>query len=223
MLPTQLQGAPYIAAMLLQAGIVIIIVRAAVAFYRYKRPPPAGHPPPVPDRNIAVPVCHDQSRLEPALQRWKLACWEFDEQERVRVVLLSMHVTRMTPLSAGACLIFFLIAPSVTGNAFFIVNDLKAIGLGLAMVGACTALEIHVRTRRYRAMLIPRPYAQPQPVFKPASRQQKIPPRNEPPPPPPVHENIRITSLTQAYQILGLPAGRVTLEEAKLAWRSRIG
>ncbi len=47
------------------------------------------------------------------------------------------------------------------------------------MVGGSTALEIHFQTRRFRAMLIPRPFDQPQPVLKSASRQQQIPPRHE--------------------------------------------
>jgi hypothetical protein len=60
----------------------------------------------------------------------------------------------------------------------------------------------------------------PAPVFKPRSAP-KSPPRSaqqDTSPP----EKLQVTSLRQAYDILGLPPGRTTLAAAKAAYRARI-
>ena len=76
-------------------------------------------------------------------------------------------------------------------------------------------------------------FTEPEPIFQerrrqePPPRQQSRPPEQEAPPPqrqesPPKPDEVRITSLRQAFEILGLPPGSVTLGVARKAYKARM-
>ena len=52
--------------------------------------------------------------------------------------------------------------------------------------------------------------------------RQEPPPRRESAPPTSTTDQVRVTSLRQAYEILGMPAGSTTLVAARTAYRARI-
>ena len=60
-----------------------------------------------------------------------------------------------------------------------------------------------------------REFGEPQPVY------QKLPPHRTSEPVRP-NEPARVTSLRRAYEILGIPPGRITIEAARMAYRQRM-
>jgi hypothetical protein len=56
----------------------------------------------------------------------------------------------------------------------------------------------------------------------PPPPRQEPPPRRESAPPASTTDQVRVTSLRQAYEILGMPPGRTTLAAARTAYRARI-
>jgi DnaJ-domain-containing protein 1 len=87
-----------------------------------------------------------------------------------------------------------------------------------------SSAEEQFRRWRYKAVLVRRVFNEPEPVYQPPRENRQPPPRTEErqEPPPRSGADDRVTSMRQAYEILGLSPGRITLHAARTAYRALV-
>jgi DnaJ like chaperone protein len=94
----------------------------------------------------------------------------------------------------------------------------QIIVLDLVIVGAVVSGEESFRRWRYRLEFVRREFAEPQPIHQQAEPAPRTEARQETPP----NEPGVVTSMRQAYEILGLPPGRITLDAVRTVYRTRM-
>jgi hypothetical protein len=201
-------------ALLAQTGVVVAIVRATVYFI-YKSQPQEEYTPPEPCAGKAIKGYSDESKFTNAMLLWDDARVIHDQSEELRIAELHKHVRRMGSLSALTCVLFMFISPRIVGNPLNIFVDITAVILGWIMVFLATVIEILFKQWRHRNDFYPLPFDEPVPWYAdppPTPRKQSLP----------SPDKIQVTTLRDAYEILGLQPGRTTLSEAKAAYRLRM-
>jgi hypothetical protein len=99
--------------------------------------------------------------------------------------------------------------------------------IGLFVVGGISSLEQAYRRRRYKNFFVRREFDRPKPIYQqqqwsPPPRQE-APPKSEPKPEAPRRQQPRkVESLRDAFGILGIPKGRVSIEQVRLTYKTRM-
>jgi hypothetical protein len=200
--------------------IVLFLLHAVIhRFLDRSSPEPSSGP-----RNI---IYTDHQQYQLAAQQWSQKKQTFDHQETDRIAALNEKikgggiVSRTSGWVACAAIAYSFYKSGWTGG-------LSALVTSIFVIGAILTIEEQVLRFAYRKGLRHRPFTEPEPIYEGPTPRWEPPPRQEPPrreePPPPtgVNADIRVTSMQQAYEILGIPAGRITLQEAKRIYRERI-
>jgi hypothetical protein len=147
----------------------------------------------------------------------------FEQNETARLAQLNEEIKKKGPLSGLGCL-GFIVAALVVGSAQGAAAGWWIIFLVVIIVGAFSSAEEQFRRWRYKAVLVRRVFNEPEPVYQPPRENRQTPPHTEErqEPPPRSGADGRITSMRQAYEILGLPSGRITLHTARTAYRTLV-
>jgi DnaJ like chaperone protein len=162
-----------------------------------------------------------------AVDQWQRERLAFEAQEAKRLSRLRKRLAAspvMTWFSLPA-IGFAVVAGYAYGVGAGVVLFFLEVGVLNYVSESCQRLELH----RHRDELSPRAFTTPEPVFEqpayqppPRGQEQTSsappPPRTEPPKAEPSGE-IRVTSLRQAIEILGLPP-KTSLSAAKAAYRT---
>ncbi|MGA7130514.1 MAG: hypothetical protein WBZ19_29640 [Chthoniobacterales bacterium] len=165
---------------------------------------------------------YDQFTL--AMQCWDANRQLFEKNETARLEELKERVDAAGPLSCLTCL-GVIIAAVVVGAALGAGAAWETV-MGGGFVGFLVLMaEQRFRRWRNRAFLVRNEFEEPKPVYQPPRQSDQPPPRGTEErhaSPPGTSGAARVTSMRQAYEILGLPPGRVTLEVARIAYRARM-
>jgi hypothetical protein len=212
----------------LPTAIPVVISRLAAHSVARKVPPQSLPlvPVPQPEPNQVPAIYDDKYQYGQALAEWDLACGLYEAGERARVRGAVEKVKpNMSRAQVNVSVLFTFASVITIGNAPNImmagILSVSAIMIGMGVIGGFTFFEMKSRMKRARAPIeLPRPFSQPLPVYQPPRQQQYY--RPEPPPQAAASGDIRITSLQQAFHILGLERGRVTLQQARTAHRARM-
>jgi hypothetical protein len=211
----------YMPALLAQAGVIIVFVRTAF-YFAYKGQPQEEYTPPEPCGGKRVVPYNDEEKFTRAILSWDNERVAHDQEEERRIAELHKQVRRMGPLSALTYIVFMFISPSLAGSPLNIGADIAAVIVGSVIACTATVIEIAFQRWRLRKAFIPQPFDEPAPwyVEPPPSR----PPKPNLPPPKPATPPavIKVTSLPQAFGILGLQPGKTTISEARAAYRARM-
>jgi len=201
----------------------ILISRLAVRYFTRKTRPKDLPlvPVPQPARDQPPAIYNDDLRYGEALSEWDLECGLHEATERARMRARNRAVPETGPFAAIATALFLvaMIVAMVNAPTLMVANLFAIAGFlaGLGITGGITALETKHWLAKSRKIQLPRPFTLPLPVYQPLSRSRQ---QEYFRPGPPPQADIRITSLPQAFQILGLQARRVTLQEARAAHRA---
>jgi DnaJ-domain-containing protein 1 len=180
-------------------------------------------------------IYHDPEQYRLACEGWQRERLLFEAQETERIAQLVKHLTSLQN-ALGLMVVLYLVAIGIA-----LINGLvHGIGAGvvlfiLELIPLAWIFEVFGRLECWRARdeLARRTFATEPPTYQPPAYSSPPPrPRQSswaPPPPPPRRteppnqeptREIRISSLAQACQILGLAPGRITLSEVRAAYRS---
>jgi hypothetical protein len=91
------------------------------------------------------------------------------------------------------------------------------------VVGLLVTAEERFYRWRHQTLFVRREFQESEPVYHPSQQEQHAPPpHTEERQSPPSGANTSVTSMRQAYEILGFPPGRTTLKLARKAYHTRI-
>jgi hypothetical protein len=240
--PTPVSNPPQVApdASTVISWFVIIPILIGIAYLTYRTSSfyPANNatqqnaPKAEPEQQKSFVIYHDPEQFRLAHELWNRNREIFTMRDSERLAALETKLKENTPSSGLGCL-GFIIGAIAVGCAHGAGAGWGIIILGLFVVGAIGSLEQSFQRWRYKDQLIRRLFTEPEPIFQerrrqePPPRQQSPPPEQEAPPPrrqepPPKTDEVRITSLRQAFEILGLPPGKITLGVARIAYKARM-
>ena len=157
---------------------------------------------------------HDYDQFQRAMRVWDHDRLVFEQSETARLAQLNQKVKKGGAFSA-CCLFGVVIVALVVGFSDGAATGGGFLLLGMLPIGIIMTIERKFYRWRHEALLVRREFGEPQPVY------QKLPPRRTSEPVRP-NEPARVTSLRQAYEILGVPPGRITIEAARMAYRQRM-
>jgi hypothetical protein len=168
-------------------------------------------------------VYHNYDQFKAAMQRWDHSRQLFEQNEAARLEELKAQVEKAGPLSCLGCLTV-IIAAVLVGAASGAGAGWGTVMCGVLVVYLLMTAEQRFRRWRNRAFFVRREFEEPEPVYQPPRQSDQPPPpgTEERQAPPRATGAARVTSMRQAYEILGLPPGRVTLEVARIAYRARM-
>jgi DnaJ like chaperone protein len=176
-------------------------------------------------------VYYDYNQYQQARQRWLHGNSSFALEETARLADLEAKLKQAGPLSGLGCLGFILLA-LLFGAAGGAGAGWGTVIVGAIVFGLLSACEERYRRWRWRDQFKRRVFADavPEPIYagpsphqeQPPPPRQEPPPRPKAPPSPATTEPVRVTSLQQAFEILGIPPGHTTLSVARTAYRARI-
>jgi DnaJ like chaperone protein len=222
------------------AWLVILPILAGLAYLTYRtssfHPANAGtqeNPPNTESgQQKSFVIYHDLEQFRLAYELWSKNREIFAIRDGERLAALETKLKQDRPISGWGCL-GFIIGAIAIGSAHGAGAGWGIIILGIFVVGLIGCVEEKVQRWRYRDQLIKKLFTEPEPIFQerryqePPPRQESPPPKqNAPPPqqqePPPKTREVRINSLRQAFEILGLPPGKITLSAARVAYKTRM-
>jgi hypothetical protein len=188
-------------------------------------------------------IFHDYEQYQRAMSVYMRQKDIFDNYETARLAAMEEKVEepeRYTRLTIVAFLLSFLI----TGTVGIIISG----GYGFyASLFLSTIVSVSIRSaaerfrrKRHKKRFLRRHFSQPRPVYHSkeeetyrrayqetderaetekgteGTQEQTTQPESKP------DEDLRVTSMAQAREILGLPAGRNTMDAAKVSYRARM-
>jgi len=220
--PTPESVAPNIPGWIPNTAIILCIVAAIVVtivvFYNVCRKPKPKPPPPRPEKEHPR-IYDDYEQFKLAMQVWDRDRQLFEQNETARLAQLNEEIKKGGPLTGLGCL-GFIVAALAVGSAQGAGAGWGIIILGVIIVGAVASAEEQIRRWRFKTELVHRVFSEPEPLYEPRPQDREPPPQYEPPPRREPKDHVgEVTSLRQAFEILGLPPGRITLAEAKAAHR----
>jgi hypothetical protein len=220
--------------------LVFLPVLAGIAYLTYRTS--SFHPANIaaqqnapkkePEQQKSFLIYHDPEQFRLAHELWTQNRETFTTRDSQRLAALETKLKENRPVSGLGCL-GFIVGAIAVGSAQGAGAGWGIIILGLFVVGVIGSFEQKFQRWRYKDQLIRRLFTEPEPIFQerphqePPPRQQSPPPEQKAPPPrrqetPPKTDEVRITSLRQAFEILGLPPGKITLGVARITYKARI-
>jgi hypothetical protein len=190
-------------------------------------------PAPQPRQSQPSAIYRDQHHYALAVAQWDLECGLHEAAQRVKI-RQAASIPTQPPRPTMQRYLFLvpstfviLIASNLIHAAIY---SFLFIILGLILTVAFPALKTRRNLKRRAAAVVaavPLPFTEPLPVYRPTSGASSGARwedylRPDPEPEPERRDDIRVTSMKQAYEILGLKPGRITLEEVRKAWRAQI-
>lgn len=174
-------------------------------------------------------VYHIYAQYQQAHQVWLREGTLFAQAEAARLAALEKKVKEGGPLSGLGCL-GFIVAALLVGTVFGAGAGWGTVIVGVFVLGLISGCEQRFRRWRWKEQLKARVFAEvvPEPVYEEPCRDSTPPPPQNPPPrrdaapPSSPRDNVRVTSLRQAFEILGMAPGRTTLSVARAAYRARM-
>ena len=159
-------------------------------------------------------VYHDYDQFQLAMQVWDRDRLVFEQNETARLAQLNQKVKKGGAFSA-LCLFGVVIVALLVGFSDGAATGWGLLLLGMLPIGIIMTIESKFYRWRHEVLFVRREFGEPRPIY------QKLPPRRTSEPVRP-NEPARVTSLRQAYEILGIPPGRITIEAARMAYRQRM-
>jgi hypothetical protein len=215
--------------------LIFIISMIKIGSNPKTKPKPEPEPAkPGASHKKAGQIYSDYEQFKLATQVWSRDQQLFETNESARLASLAEESSKKGgPLTVIgvvvlAAVVFFVVRANGVGAGFWTGF------LGLSAVGGLMSVDDKIRRRRNKALFSRREFDQLEPIFQPPKtppprndpeqeqRRQEPPPRQEAPSPPPKTDEIRVTSLKQAFEILGLPPGKITLSVAQAAYKARM-
>jgi hypothetical protein len=157
---------------------------------------------------------HDYDQFQLAMQIWDRDRLLFEQNETARLAQLNQKVKKGGAFSTFSLFCVVVVA-LVIGFSDGAVTGWGFLLLGMLPIGIIMTIEVKFYRWRHEALFVRREFGEPQPVY------QKLPPHRTSEPVRP-NEPARVTSLRRAYEILGIPPGRITIEAARMAYRQRM-
>jgi hypothetical protein len=151
---------------------------------------------------------------------WHYSQQLFEEEESARLAQVEKEIKSACPVSNLGCLLVIVLAPLVgIFGGFSSACEVVVFGsCGIALVAKA---EFAIRRLLRESELKRRAFNIPEPVFAGNREEYQSRPRSadrhESPP-----KNFTVTSMRQAYEILGLRPGRTTITEVKKAFHARM-
>jgi DnaJ-like protein len=162
-----------------------------------------------------------------ASRLWEQKQKLFEETESARLSRVEKEIYSAGPASRFGCLFVIFLALIVAvfgGDGLFAGPACGVVVFGFGGVVIVVKAEFGIRRLLRESELKGRTFDVPKPVFAPRREEYRPPPRREK-----RHEShtsstneVTVTSMRQAYEILGLQPGRKTLTEVRKAFRSRM-
>jgi hypothetical protein len=164
-------------------------------------------------------IYRDYEQFKLAMQLWDRERQLFEQNETARLAQVEKAAKELGFFSSLGC-IGSLIVAIVVGYSYGAAAGWESLIPSMIVGGLIASAEEKFRKWRHKDLFIRRSFNQAEPVYQPS---QEPPPRPQEPPPPHTEESVlRISSMRQAYEVLGLPAGRISLAAARIAYRARI-
>jgi len=217
--------APTVVITLLLVAAVIVFLLWKIVFVKLK-------PKVYPQRELVErhpQIYSDYEHHQLALKRWESDRQLFEKVESDRLTELGAWASKGGPLTGLA----FLAGTVVTIFAANRAGSGAGWGTGIGSLiasGAVMSAEEHFRRWRHQALFVRHEFNQPAPVYVPPAQpppRNEPPPRREPPPrqePPPegkrVDPSTEVTAMRQAYEILGIAPGRISMKDVKKTYRN---
>jgi hypothetical protein len=226
-----------VAIMFLVAAILVVLAGAFI--FGWGRRKPVADPVKPPKRAGRIYSDYEQFKL--ATQVWAGDQQLFENNESKRLTGLEEWVKK-GGVASGITLWGFIIVSFSVGTSHGAGAGWGTFFLGCMAFTAVTTAEEKVRRWRNQELFVRREFDQLEPVYQPPApppprndsppkqeqRKQEPPPRQERPPkrqeasPPPKTDEIRVTSLRQAFEILELPPGKIARSAAKTAYKDQM-
>jgi hypothetical protein len=196
-------------------GFIALLATLAKFCNKPRKPRnPQPEPPPPPPR----PVYVDYIQFQMALELWRSKGELFDKNENDRLAKLNEEIKKRSFIAP-----FLFLCLSVGAYWFGSTHGTSVgwwtFGIGMIFFSMLANAEESFNRWRCRALFVRRLFEDPEPLYEPP-RHQRTPKQEYQEPP--QQNDLCVTSLRQAYGILGLPPGRITLEQARKAHRSLI-
>jgi hypothetical protein len=166
-------------------------------------------------------VYHEYEQFKMAIQIWERDRELFNQHETRRLEELGKKAA--DPGKLGNIVVVGLF---ITVAVVAYVSGLGSSVFWWSVGGAFAMLCVTAQAKetfyrwRHRDLFVRREFDEPQPVYEPTAQAEERQERREAATG--ASGEVRVTSMRQAYEILGLPAGRTTIQAARAAYRTRV-
>ena len=201
---------------------LLMLTAVVIGIWIYRRKSKIKPQSDAPPRSSKRPgrVYYDYDQFNLATQLWDRERELFEQDETARLAKLSQKANG--PLGGLGCL-GFIIAAFAIGVTHGAVAGWGTVFLGVVVVGLLVSAEERFYRWRHQTLFVRREFQESEPVYHPSQQEQHTPPpHTEERQSPSSGANTSVTSMRQAYEILGLPPGRTTLKLARTAYHTRI-
>jgi hypothetical protein len=164
-------------------------------------------------------IYHDQAQFQLAMRLWDRDRLLFEQNETSRLAQLNEVVKKKGGPVSSLVGVGSVIAAFLVGGAHGVGYGFGTFFLGMFVVGMIMSVEEHFYRWRHAGLFVRREFAEPQPIYQ---QQAEASPLTETRQDTPPNEPAIVTSMRQAYEILGLPPGRITLDAVRTVYRTRM-
>jgi hypothetical protein len=195
--------------------VVVAVIGLVIYVYKLKPKPKSADPG---TKRIGQ-IYSDQAQFQLAMRLWDRDRLLFEQNETSRLAQLNEIVKKKGGPFSSLVGVGSVITAFLVGGAHGVGYGFGTFFLGMFAVGMIMSVEEHFYRWRHAGLFVRREFAEPQPIYQ---QQAEPPPRTEPRQETPPNEPAIVTSMRQAYEILGLPPGRITLDAVRTVYRTRM-
>jgi hypothetical protein len=199
-------------------AILLIISGSAWLLFSGRK----AKPQPDQDQKQPAQVYYDQAQYQLAMRVWERDRLLFEEEETKRLAAVEEEI-RGGPIGTIGCLGVIGLFISAMVSSASQASRWTPVCLGFFAWIAVAWTEQTFRRWRRADRLVRRDFTEPQPVYRQQAQTEssrrseewkEVHPQED--------EPTMVTSMRQAYDILGLPPGRISIKAARSAYRVRM-